>query len=47
MSTFELNTIEKEFDSMYATPPMRLLMEEEGWVYKGTKDEKPTFQYIW
>jgi len=47
MSTSKLNTIEREFDSMYATPSIRLLMEDDGWVYKGSKFGTSTFQYIW
>jgi len=47
MSISEIKTVEKEFDSIYENPPLKLLMEEEGWVYKGKKNEKPIYQYIW
>lgn len=42
----QFRVIEKEFNPKYNNPNMKLLMEEQGWIYKETRGNNPVFKYI-
>jgi len=46
MSTTKVKKIEKTFDSKYTKPHMMEMLEEQGWVYEGMKNNKPVFSYF-
>lgn len=39
--------LQKEFDSKYNNPAMKLLLEEQGWKYVGVKNNKPIYKIFY
>lgn len=47
MITTQPRKIKKEFDSKYNSPPLKLLLEEQGWKYIGNNNDNPIYQLIY